>query len=84
MMDARVCGIPCQVEVIEARYIRPQSSNPYGCSSDLDYYGYWEDVDYELYDRRGYRAKWLENKMTPKDHTDLFNFIIENLEPEDY
>lgn len=84
MFDARVCGIPCQVEVTNARYYKPQSSNPYECSSDLDYHGYWDDIEYELYDRRGYRAKWLENKMKPKDITELFELIVEDLDPEDY
>lgn len=83
-MEVRVCGIPCQVEVLNARYIRPQSRNPYNCESDMDYYGYWSKIEYEVYDRRGYRAKWLENKMTPQDHTDLLNYISENLDPEDY
>jgi hypothetical protein len=84
MIDARVCGIPCQVEVIRARYYKPQSSNPYECSSDLDYHGYWDDIEYELYDRRGYRAKWLENKMKPKDTAELLELIVEDLDTEDY
>ena len=84
MMEVTVCGIPCQVEITNARYVKPQSYSPYNCDSDMDYYGYWSNVEYELYDRRGYRAKWLENKMTPQDHTDLLNYITENLDPEDY
>lgn len=84
MIEAVVRGIPCQVEVTHARYVKPQSYNPYNCDSDMDYYGYWVNVNYELYDRKGYRAKWLENKMTSQDHADLLEFIIENLDPEDY
>ena len=84
VIETKVCSIPCMVEVTYARYVKPQSSNPYNCSSDWDYSGYWDDVEYELYDRRGYRALWLEKKMKPQDHVDLFNLIIENLDPEDY
>lgn len=84
MLEARVCGIPCQVEIVNAHYVKPQSHNPYNCDSDMDHRGYWVNIIYDLYDRRGYRAKWLENKMTPKDHVDLWLFIIENIEPEDY
>lgn len=83
-MEARVCGIPCQVEILSARYHRPQSLNPYNCDSDKDYYGYWGEIDYQLYDRRGYRAKWLENKMSSKDHDELIEFITENLDTGDY
>lgn len=48
MFQVYVCGIPAQADVV-----------------------YWEELnsgmifpeELELYDRKGYRAKWLENKM---------------------
>lgn len=84
MIDVFVCGIPCQVEVTRAKYIKPQSYSPYECDSDMDYYGYWSVLDYEVYDRKGYRAKWLENKMEPVDHDELYKYLAEILDPEDY
>lgn len=84
MLEVTVCGIPCQVEITRARYVKPQSYSPYSCDSDMDYYGYWSVLDYEIYDRKGYRAKWLENKMKPQDHAELFRYLCETLDPEDY
>ena len=40
--------------------------SPHTCPSSDDYYGYTE-IEYDVLDRKGYRAKWLERKITDKD-----------------
>jgi len=35
-------------------------------ASDWDYYGY-TDMDFTVLDRKGYKAPWLERKMTSED-----------------
>ena len=74
MIDTRISGIPCKAEMVGGYYQKPD----YGTwASDVDYYGGWFDVEFEIYDRRGYRAKWLENKMTAKDEERIVNELIE-------
>jgi len=55
-----IAGIPCQIHVIS--YIRKRA-NPRADNPD-DYYGYTES-EWEVLDRKGYRAKWIERKITP-------------------
>ena len=56
--ESQVAGIPCKVKVTYATKYVPES-----------WYGPAEggDFEFELLDRRGYRAKWLESKVTDKD-----------------
>jgi hypothetical protein len=42
----------------------------------MDYYGYHE-VEFDVYDRRGYRAAWLERKMTDEDRARIETEILE-------
>lgn len=60
--DTRVCGIPCQVEVVSA-------SRGYAGS----YYEPPEapEIEWILLDRKGYRAEWLERKMTPTQQAEI-------------
>lgn len=65
MLDSYIQGIPCKIEV--THFICNKGSlNRYSAASDLDYYGYTE-VEFEVYDRKGYKADWLANKMTDED-----------------
>lgn len=59
VIETKVHGIPCQIGVISYDHVK--GSFNYSASSDLDYYGYSES-DWELLDRRGYAARWLERK----------------------
>ena len=81
MMETRICGIPCLVEVTYSHYTRPWQGSAHNCPSDIDYYGGWE-VEYEVLDRRGRKAEWLERKMTPADHDRLLGEIIKDLEED--
>ena len=52
-------------------------------ASDWDYYGGWFDVEFELYDRKGHRAKWLERKMTSADEDRIIQELVENAGDDD-
>jgi hypothetical protein len=64
----RVCGIPCLVNVIDWEPYDPgQLSGP----PDRCYppEGGW--AEFELLDKGGRRAEWLERKMKPQDREDV-------------
>jgi hypothetical protein len=42
-------------------------SYSYNAASDWDYYGY-SDAEWEVLDRKGYKAAWLERKLTARDN----------------
>lgn len=73
-IECTVAGIPCLVGVID--YSSVKGSYSYSAPSDWDYHGY-TDCDWELLDRKGYRADWLAKKMTAKDE-DAINEAISN------
>lgn len=65
-MDAipyRISGIPCLIEVTYYHRVKPWRGSPHTCPSPDDYYGY-EEVEYNICDRKGYKAPWLEKKVT--------------------
>ena len=59
-----LAGVPCQIAV--SNFHRIKGSYSYNAPSDLDYYGY-TDYDYEVLDRRGRPAPWLERKVSADD-----------------
>ena len=59
----RVHGIPCLIGVTSYTCVKGDSST---WASDLDYYGYTE-CDWEILDRKGYVAEWLERKGVDTD-----------------
>ena len=73
-IEHTVCGIPCIIGVID--YTSVKGSYSYNAPSDWDYHGYTE-CDWELLDRKGYRANWLAKKMTSRDE-DSINEAISN------
>lgn len=64
VFSSRVAGIPCVVSV--STYRKVKGSYSMQAESDWDYYGY-EDIEFEILDRRGRPAEWLERKMSPDD-----------------
>jgi hypothetical protein len=75
-IETQVAGIPCIAEITYYNHVEPWSGSAYTCPSDMDYYGY-TDVEFQLRDRKGYVAKWLENKMSDKDKENIEQEIIE-------
>lgn len=58
-IEARICGIPAIIRIYDV--VNVPASLSYNEVSDVDYYGYHE-YRYEVLDRKGYPALWLENK----------------------
>jgi len=76
MLKSHIQSIPCQIEVTLFRH-HPGSGNRYTATCPSDYYGDTE-IEFEVYDRKGYRAKWLERKLTAEDVARIEREIIEN------
>lgn len=70
-IEATICGIPCLVEVDTFNVVKGN------CCADNpdDYYGYTE-IEFTVYDRKGYIAKWLEKKMTREDISNINEIIL--------
>jgi hypothetical protein len=60
-IESRVAGIPCIIGVTHFESVK--GSFNYHADSDWDYYGYTE-CEFEVLDRRGRKAAWLERKLT--------------------
>ena len=72
-MDTHIAGIPCQVEVTHFFIQKPMGPQ---ADSDWDCYGY-ASIDFDVLDRKGYPAAWLEKKMTPADVERIEQELIE-------
>lgn len=72
--DVRICGIPAIVEVIS--YSKGWGGSWYEPPEP-------EEVEYVVRDRKGYRADWLEAKMSSSDRSDLEDFLIEMINDYD-
>ena len=64
-IETTVAGIPCLIGVTHYECVR--GSYNYNAASDMDYYGYSE-AEWVVLDRKGYKAAWLERKLTAGDH----------------
>lgn len=73
-IESRVSGIPCLIGVTE--YSGIKGSYSYNAPSDLDYYGYTE-VDFDVLDRRGRPAAWLERKLDKDERADIEYLIAD-------
>lgn len=80
-IETRVAGIPCLIGVTYFESVR--GSYNYHAASDLDYYGYTE-VEFEVLDRRGRLAPWLERKLTSKERERIEQEIAENMVDDRY
>ena len=67
----RVQGIPCLAYVTGRYIVKPWKGSVHTCPSSDDWYG-CDEIEFDIYDSKGYRAMWLEKKMTPID--------VENIE----
>ncbi len=74
MLSTHIAGIPCQVKVTHLFVQKPLGPN---CDSDWDCYGYTV-VDFDVYDRKGYPADWLQRKMTDDDIHRIEQLLLEN------
>lgn len=60
-IESQVSGIPCLVEVESFHRDPPER----GVNGNL--VQGWADIEFIVLDRKGYRAKWLEKKLTGDD-----------------
>jgi hypothetical protein len=79
-IEHRVAGIPCIIGVID--YSCVKGSYSYNADSDWDYYGY-TDSEWELLDRKGYRAKWLDVKLDDTENESIEEAITEYMSSDD-
>lgn len=76
-IEHRVCGIPCIIGVTDYEGYTPAytSGLPENC-----YPAEGGSGDFEILDRKGYRAKWLEKKLTARDEDAIQELIYEHME----
>ena len=70
VFDTRIAGIPCQIGVTYFHYQPPWRGSAQTCDSDWAYYGYTE-LEYDVLDRRGRPAAWLEKKMDDEIRSEI-------------
>ena len=75
-IETRVVGIPCIIGVTHFESVR--GSFNYHAASDYDYHGYTE-CEFEVLDRRGRKAPWLERKLNDKIIREIEQEIAEQL-----
>lgn len=63
-IESNIAGIPCQIGVTYFQRVR--GSHSYNADSEADYYGGTE-CEFEVLDRKGYKAAWLERKLSDRD-----------------
>jgi hypothetical protein len=86
MYEVRVCGIPAKADVT---YYDGGSDGRYSGPPDRCYPAEAAEVSFNLYDRRGYRAKWLERKLDAAGD-DEYDYVANQIlsimakEAEDY
>lgn len=76
-IETTVCGIPCIIGVTDYEEYVPAyiSGAPENCYPADGGYG-----EYDILDRKGYRAKWLERKVTSRIDTDIQHSIFHHFE----
>lgn len=76
-IEARVCGIPCLIGLIDYEAYLPAyvSGPPDRCYPAEGGSGSWE-----ILDSRGRPAPWLEKKMTAKDHDEVDEIVFNYME----
>ena len=70
IFDTRISGIPCQINVRSFTPYAPMciTGSGFGDADPPEN----EELEYEVLDRKGYRAKWLESKITPNDNERIY------------
>ena len=63
--ETKISGIPCLCKVIEYSPYRPMKV--YGSGMGDCHPPEYEEFDFEILDRKGYKANWLTKKLKPED-----------------
>ena len=65
MIRTKIAGIPCQIKVTSF-------------AKELSMWGNWVyEIDFSVYDGRGYKAAWLERKLTETERERIEKEIIQ-------
>jgi hypothetical protein len=80
LVEAKIAGIPCLVELT--------GYSPYRCNR-IGHPDNWlpddpEEIEFEVFDRRGNPAPWLERKMTPDDISNIEELLLKGLKNDPY
>lgn len=75
-MESSIAGIPCLIEIT---YFKKVAGDTSTWASDWDYYGYTES-EWNVRDRKGYPAAWLEKKLTDYERENIESEIEEFME----
>lgn len=77
-------GIPCQIRITD--YSPGCAGDHPGMGPPMSYASIQapepEDWDYEVYDRKGYRARWLEDRISSADEDRITEDFHEHSERE--
>lgn len=72
---SRIAGIPCMIDVTHYREQKPMGR---WADSDMDCDGFTE-FEYQVLDRRGRPAPWLERKATKDDEARILAEYLDHL-----
>ena len=77
-MKTKVDGIPCNAELIRVtgKYVHAKTN----ADPDSCYEAEYPEVEWELQDRNGRRAEWLERKLTTEDRARIESALLAELE----
>jgi hypothetical protein len=78
IIESKVAGIPCSIEVDCCLVIAPNRC----ADSDWDYAGYTE-ISFSVLDRNGRPAPWLARKLTSADTARIEAQILEGVGNDD-
>lgn len=81
-VQTRVAGIPCIARVTHFYRQRPWRGSAHSCPSDMDWYGFTE-CEFQILDRRGRPAPWLERKLTDDEVARIEEEITESMTNDD-
>lgn len=73
----RVSGIPCTIKILRYESV-PDNLNGHPDS----WYEGWEECEYQICDRNGQPAEWLERKATKADHAQIESEIAAHVSCE--
>jgi hypothetical protein len=78
-MKTRIAGIPCEARA--TRIVDVKGNYSHSASCPEEYHGYIE-VDFDVFDRKGYPATWLEEKMTEDERRRIERELVEEARAE--
>jgi hypothetical protein len=73
LLPAKIHGMPCLINPTYVCVVK--GSYSYNAPSDWDYTGYAE-VEFDVYDRKGYPAAWLQKLMTQRESEEIEFMIL--------